>query len=78
MDVAQKQGQVDHLWIRVADVAAARAEHESAFERAGWALRTETPERVGFGHAETSLSFVLGEPTRNVRVDLGGGAGLTL
>jgi catechol 2,3-dioxygenase-like lactoylglutathione lyase family enzyme len=62
-------GQVDHLWIRVADLAAARDEHRSAAEAAGFALNHDQPDRVQFKSPGGSFSFVPGEPTRHV--DLG-------
>lgn len=66
---ARVQGQIDHLWIRVADVAAARDEHRAACEAAGFALTYDGPERVQFEDAGASFSFVAGEPTRHA--DLG-------
>jgi catechol 2,3-dioxygenase-like lactoylglutathione lyase family enzyme len=66
---ARTDGQVDHLWIRVADVAAARDQHRPAAEAAGFALNHDAADRVQFKSPRGSFSFVQGEPTRHV--DLG-------
>lgn len=63
------QGQIDHLWIRVADVAAARDEHRAACEAAGYHLAVDAPGLARFRDEGVSFTFVDGEPTR--RVDLG-------
>ncbi|MFL5846475.1 MAG: VOC family protein [Solirubrobacteraceae bacterium] len=68
-DAERTQGQIDHLWIRVADVAAARDEHRAACEAAGFPVARDTPDWVQFKNEGASFSFVAGEPTR--RVDLG-------
>jgi hypothetical protein len=68
-DAERVQGQVDHLWIRVADVAAARDKHRAACEAAGFAINHDAPDRVQFKDPGASFSFVHGEPTRHV--DLG-------
>jgi len=71
-------GQIDHLWIRVADVGAAREEHRTACERAGYALTYDAPERVQFKSTGASVSFVEGPPTEHVEIALGGGPVLSL
>jgi hypothetical protein len=68
-DAEREQGQIDHLWIRVANVAAARDEHRAACEAAGYAVNRNTDDLVQFRSSSASFSFVEGEPTR--RVDLG-------
>jgi hypothetical protein len=68
---------IDHLWIRVADVAAARETYVRLGERAGFGLRDDTPERVQFARPEGagSLSFVVGDvPTEHFRIAFPGGA----
>jgi predicted lactoylglutathione lyase len=64
-------GAVDHVWIRVADVAAARTSYEGLPRiRVG----TDTPGRVQFeGEHGGSFSLVLGEPTENLDMRLRGG-----
>jgi catechol 2,3-dioxygenase-like lactoylglutathione lyase family enzyme len=68
-DPERVQGQIDHLWIRVPDVAAARDEHRAACATAGYVLNRDTDDLVQFRSPGSSFSFVQGEPTR--RVDLG-------
>jgi hypothetical protein len=71
-------GQVDHVWVRVADVAAARDRHRATFERAGFQLVHDGPERAGFRRPGAAFSFVAGEPTEHVVVALGGAAVVAL
>lgn len=68
-DAERVPGQIDHLWIRVADVTEARDAHRTTCEAAGFALGHDAPDRVQFRDAGASFSFVKGEPTR--RLDLG-------
>jgi len=77
-DAVREQGQIDHLWIRVADVAAARDAHRATCEAAGYALTHDGPERAQFKDAGASFSFVEGPPTRSVEIALGGGHAITL
>ena len=59
---------IDHLWIRVADVAAAKRFYETIAPHAGLTLGTDTPERVSFLREQASFSLVAGEPTRNLHI----------
>jgi catechol 2,3-dioxygenase-like lactoylglutathione lyase family enzyme len=63
-------GGIDHLWIRVADVAAAKRFYEVVAAHAGFELRRDTPERIRFAGEDRSGSFSLlsGIPTQNVHV----------
>jgi predicted lactoylglutathione lyase len=61
-------GVVDHLWIRVADVAAARRFYELVGEHAGYALRTDEQTRASFGSGNGSFSVVAGPPTEQVHL----------
>ena len=61
-DVLRREGTVDHLWIRVADVAASKRFYEVIAPFAGLHLRTDTPDRVQFTGATGSFSLVAGEP----------------
>jgi catechol 2,3-dioxygenase-like lactoylglutathione lyase family enzyme len=66
-------GTIDHLWIRVADVAAAKAFYQGIAPAAGLELRRDTPERVRFTTARGSFSLVAGaEPTERLRMTLPG------
>jgi catechol 2,3-dioxygenase-like lactoylglutathione lyase family enzyme len=60
-------GLVDHVWIRVSDLAASRRFYESLAPRVGCRVGTDTPERVSFNAVEGSFSLVEGEPTANLR-----------
>ena len=61
---------IDHLWIRVADVAAAKRFYEAVASHAGFELRRDTPERVRFAGEDRSGSFSLlpGTTTENVHI----------
>jgi catechol 2,3-dioxygenase-like lactoylglutathione lyase family enzyme len=59
---------VDHLWIRVADVAAARRFYETVAPHAGFRLGHDAPERAQFRGAGGSFSLVAGRPTEHVHV----------
>jgi catechol 2,3-dioxygenase-like lactoylglutathione lyase family enzyme len=61
-------GIVDHLWIRVADVAAAKGFYETIAPHAGLRLGDEEPDRVHFAGTTGSLSLVAGTPTENVHL----------
>jgi predicted lactoylglutathione lyase len=65
-----REGGIDHLWIRVADVGAAKQFYESIAPHAGFELRRDKPERVGFAGARRAGSFsvVAGDATENVHV----------
>jgi catechol 2,3-dioxygenase-like lactoylglutathione lyase family enzyme len=64
----RRAGIVDHLWIRVADVAAARRFYETIAPHAGLRLTTDTAERAQFAGATGSFSLVRGAPTENVHL----------
>jgi catechol 2,3-dioxygenase-like lactoylglutathione lyase family enzyme len=70
-----RDGIVDHLWIRVADVAAAARFYELVAPYAGFAKGTDTPERVSFegarggaGGGSGSFSVVQGPPTSDLHM----------
>ncbi|HEU6444417.1 MAG TPA: VOC family protein [Gaiellaceae bacterium] len=61
---AMRQGGViDHLWFRVADIAAAKQFYDAVGRHAGHRLRTDEPERVQFAGDTGSFSIVRGERT---------------
>jgi catechol 2,3-dioxygenase-like lactoylglutathione lyase family enzyme len=68
--VRERPGGIDHLWIRVRDVAAAKGFYELVAAHAGFELRRDTPERVRFAGEDRSGSFSLlsGTPTENVHL----------
>jgi catechol 2,3-dioxygenase-like lactoylglutathione lyase family enzyme len=68
-DGALRQGGVvDHLWIRVRDVDAAKRFYELAGAFAGFRLGLDTPGRTQFAGETGSFSVVAGEPTQAVHV----------
>jgi catechol 2,3-dioxygenase-like lactoylglutathione lyase family enzyme len=62
-------GVVDHLWLRVSDVAAAREFYATIAPWTGFEIVFDTPERVRFRGPSASFSVVAGAPvTRNVHL----------
>ena len=60
-------GKIDHLWIRVADIPAAKRFYGTIAPYAGLRLGADTPERVQFrGERGGSFSLVPGPPTENM------------
>jgi catechol 2,3-dioxygenase-like lactoylglutathione lyase family enzyme len=70
-DTLRRDGHVDHLWIRVADVAAAKRFYEAVGRHAGFALDTDTPERAQFTTGNGSFSLVAGPPTEHLHLAFG-------
>ena len=70
-DAVRRDGNVDHLWIRVSDLAAMRAFYSAVAPIAGFRVGTDTPERVSFNGESGSFSLVPGEPTRNLHLAFG-------
>lgn len=67
--VGRHEGIVDHLWIRVADLAAATAFYRAVAPAAGLELRHEGPERTTFaGASGGSFSLVPGSATKNLHM----------
>jgi catechol 2,3-dioxygenase-like lactoylglutathione lyase family enzyme len=66
--VMRGEGPIDHLWIRVADVAHAKGFYEAVAEHADFELKLDTPERAQFVGQAASFSVVAGEPTENVHL----------
>jgi catechol 2,3-dioxygenase-like lactoylglutathione lyase family enzyme len=64
----RRGGIVDHLWIRVADVAAAKRFYETIAPYAGLRLRDDTPDRVQFAGASGSFSLLRGPATENLHL----------
>jgi catechol 2,3-dioxygenase-like lactoylglutathione lyase family enzyme len=64
----RRAGIIDHLWIRVADVAAAKRFYQTIAPFAGLRLKDDTPDRVQFGGGTGSFSLVRGEPTESLHL----------
>lgn len=62
----KRSGAIDHIWVRVADLAAAKSFYETIAPHAGLRVGTETPERVQFRGESGSFSLVHGEPTEHL------------
>jgi catechol 2,3-dioxygenase-like lactoylglutathione lyase family enzyme len=68
-DNLRKERAIDHLWIRVADVAASKAFYEQVGRHAGFGIVAERPELVRFrGATGGSFSVVAGAPSQNVHM----------
>jgi catechol 2,3-dioxygenase-like lactoylglutathione lyase family enzyme len=61
-------GIVDHLWIRVAGVAASKRFYETIAPHAGLHLDRDTPERAQFVGNSGSFSVLSGTPTENLHM----------
>ena len=61
-------GWIDHLWIRVADVGAAKRFYELIAPHAGMRLRHDSAERAQFAGQSGSFSVVAGDPTEHVHM----------
>jgi catechol 2,3-dioxygenase-like lactoylglutathione lyase family enzyme len=64
----RKGGVIDHLWIRVADVAAAKRFYETIAPHARLRLRHDEPDRAQFVGESGSFSLVAGSPTEEVHL----------
>ena len=60
----RRDGSIDHIWLRVPDLAEARR----AYEDRGLTVGYEGAERVRFGGENGSISLVLGDPSENVDI----------
>jgi catechol 2,3-dioxygenase-like lactoylglutathione lyase family enzyme len=60
--------EIDHLWIRVADVAAAKRFYATIAPHAGLRLAADEPELARFRGDDASLSLVAGSPTEHVHL----------
>jgi catechol 2,3-dioxygenase-like lactoylglutathione lyase family enzyme len=68
-DGMRRDGTIDHLWIRVADLAAAKRFYEMIAPLAGFSLRADHPSRANFGTGNGSFAVVDdGPPTENVHL----------
>ena len=64
----RRGGLVAHLWIRVADLGAAKRFYETIAPHAGLRLSAETPDRVRFAGTSGSFTVVQGTPTENLHM----------
>jgi catechol 2,3-dioxygenase-like lactoylglutathione lyase family enzyme len=64
----RRGGNIDHLWIRVADVAASKAFYEAVAPHARFRLNADTAGRAQFVGESGSFSVVHGTPTEHVHM----------
>jgi catechol 2,3-dioxygenase-like lactoylglutathione lyase family enzyme len=65
---AVREGGIDHLWIRVADVTAAKRFYETVGPHAGFRLKHDAPDRAQFVGEGGSFSLVAGTPTEHLHM----------
>jgi catechol 2,3-dioxygenase-like lactoylglutathione lyase family enzyme len=63
---AKQPGAIDHVWVRVADLAAARGFYATIAPFAGFSVAHDGDDRVRFAGESGSFSLVPGEPTRHL------------
>jgi catechol 2,3-dioxygenase-like lactoylglutathione lyase family enzyme len=61
-------GGIDHLWFRVANVAASRRFYERIAPHTGFELSRAAPDQVQFVGAQSSFTLRQGRPTENVHM----------
>jgi catechol 2,3-dioxygenase-like lactoylglutathione lyase family enzyme len=64
----RRGGAVDHLWIRVADVAASRRFYETVGPHAAFRLAEERPGHAHFAGETGSFSVLTGTPTEHLHM----------
>ena len=64
----RRDGIVDHLWIRVADVAAAKRFYTTVAPHAGLSLRHDVPELARFAGQSGSFTLLHGTATENLHL----------
>jgi catechol 2,3-dioxygenase-like lactoylglutathione lyase family enzyme len=64
----RQEGVIDHIWMRVADVAAAKRFYEAVAPHAGFRLKHESPDRAQFTTGNGSFSVVSGTPSEHVHM----------
>ena len=73
-DSVDSRAQIDHLWIRVADLEAAKLFYGVLAPYTGFGLRRETQVRAQFVGRAASFSLVTGAPTMNASYGRGAAA----
>jgi catechol 2,3-dioxygenase-like lactoylglutathione lyase family enzyme len=64
----RQHGVIDHVWLRVADVAAAKRFYETVAPHAGFHLNHESPDRAQFTGGNGSFSVVSGTSSEYVHM----------
>jgi catechol 2,3-dioxygenase-like lactoylglutathione lyase family enzyme len=63
-----RTGSIDHLWIRVSHLDAAKRFYETVAAKTGFSPREEREDRVQFVGEDGSFSLVVGPPTENLHL----------
>jgi catechol 2,3-dioxygenase-like lactoylglutathione lyase family enzyme len=63
-----RRGPIDHLWIRVGDLAASTRFYETVAPQTGFRLRHETGDRAAFVGEDGSFTIVSGTPTEGLHM----------
>jgi catechol 2,3-dioxygenase-like lactoylglutathione lyase family enzyme len=71
----RKGGVVDHLWIRVEDVAASQRFYETVAPQAGFRLAADRPGYARFAGESGSFSLLSGPPTEQLEMAFPAGEG---
>src|SRR2546423_4074359 len=66
--VPERTGVIDHVWLRTADLGAARRFYETIAPVCGFRIAGELDDRVGFGGSTGSFTLTEGEPTEHVHL----------
>jgi catechol 2,3-dioxygenase-like lactoylglutathione lyase family enzyme len=64
----REKNAIDHLWVRVSDVAEAKRFYELIAPVAGLAVEEDTPGKVRFSGFGATFSLVAGTPTENLHL----------
>ena len=67
-DGLRVDGTLDHVWIRVRDVAASKRFYELVAPFGGFELYHDSTDRAGFSAGTASFSVLSGSPTENVHL----------
>ena len=67
-DAVHTRGRIVHLWMRVADVAAAKRFYGTVAPFTGFELRVDEPTRASFRGAGAGFSLVAGPPTEHAHL----------
>jgi catechol 2,3-dioxygenase-like lactoylglutathione lyase family enzyme len=62
---------IDHLWIRVADVAAAKRFYQTVAAQTRFRLADDRPDRAWFRGGDSTFSVVAGTPSEHVHLAFG-------
>jgi catechol 2,3-dioxygenase-like lactoylglutathione lyase family enzyme len=67
-DAVHTRGRIDHVWMRVADVAAAKRFYETLTPCTGFGLVVDRPTQASFRGAGAGFTLVPGRPTEHAHL----------